>query len=106
MVFLQHQQQLADGEHADDDHHELDAVGEVDIAAGEAVDAGVRIQPDAGHREADEGGQPGLDGRVAHEPGDAGEGETHEREVLGRPEGQRPARQQRRHQHDADGGHQ
>ena len=44
VVLLQHQQQLADGEHTDDDHHELDAVGEVDVAAGEAVDARVGIE--------------------------------------------------------------
>ena len=47
VVLLEHQQDLADREHADHHDDELDAVGQVHVVAGEAVDAGVRVEPDA-----------------------------------------------------------
>jgi hypothetical protein len=75
-------QRLADREEPDGDDHDVDAVGELEAAEGEALLAGHLVEPDETERETDEqGGEAPYAGAAEHGR-DRDEGQHHDREVV------------------------
>src|SRR5690606_37864766 len=101
---FQHGEDLTDAEQAQHQHHELDAVGQPQRTEGETVDATVGVDAHAGQQQANQYRDPGLHRFVTGHASQTDHGEDHQHEVFGRPEGNRPARQQGGKDHHADGG--
>ena len=77
---------LGEAHGTDDEGHEGDAAHEVDVAEVEAGAAGEGVHADGGQDEAQQGGDGALDGVVAQQPADGGEGHDHQGGHLGRAE--------------------
>ena len=76
-------QRLADGEQADRDDDDVDAVGELGDAEGEPLLAGGLVDADQADGQAEaERGQPADPGAAQHRR-DRDEGEQHDREEVG-----------------------
>ncbi|MCY1409329.1 hypothetical protein D9M71_246770 [compost metagenome] len=102
--FFQQQQDFADGEQAQHQHYELNAVGEVDVIAGEAVHTAVGINADRRQKQPDQRGDEGLERAVAGHAAETDNRKHHQHEVFRRAEGNRPFRQYRREHHHPAGG--
>ncbi|MNM87125.1 hypothetical protein D3C81_992990 [compost metagenome] len=104
MGFFQQQQDFTDGEQAQHQHYELNAVGEVDVIAGEAVHTAVGINADRRQKQPDQRGDEGLERAVAGHAAETDNRKHHQHEVFRRAEGNRPFRQHRREHHHPAGG--
>ena len=81
-------ERLADGEEADRHDDGVDAVEQLEDAEGEAGLAGLQVDADQAERQADEQAGEAARRGFAEHGGDGGEGQDHQREILGRPEQQ------------------
>ena len=104
MGFFQQQEDFADGEQAQHQHDELNAVSQMDVVPGETVHAAVGIDPDGRQKQADQRRDKGLQRSVTGHAAQADNREHHQHEIFRRSEGNRPFRQQRGEQHHAAGG--
>ncbi|MNL02153.1 hypothetical protein D3C87_1226520 [compost metagenome] len=104
MGFLQQQQNLTDREQTEHQHNELNAVSQVDVVTGEAVNAAVGVDADARQEQADQRRDEGLQRSITGHTAETDNRKHHQHEVFRRAEGYRPFRQQRRKQHHAAGG--
>ena len=104
MAGFEENEDLGQGEEADDCDEEVEPVIEMHLAEGEARHTGLGIHADGGEAEAQCRceGRLGLVGR-GH-PAKRHEGEREEREILGRSEQQGDLDQLRRQQDQAPGG--
>ncbi len=102
--LFQQQEDFADGEQAQHEDHELNAVGQVHAVTGEAVHAAVGVDADRREEQADESGNEGFQWFVTGHATQRDDGEHHQHKVLRRAEGDGPFRQQRGEQHHAAGG--
>src|SRR4051812_9774869 len=95
-------QHLAKREHADGDHHEVDAREELQAPEGKARGGAEGVGADAGEPEADQHGEQRLQHRAPRKQHHHGEAERHEREIFRRTERKRYFGERRRNQHQAD----
>jgi hypothetical protein len=104
-LLLDEVEELGHAEEPDHHDQEVDAGEDIRDAEGVALDTGVGVDPDGREHEADQRADQRLHRVGADERGEAGEGEDHQRHVVGRLEGHAEARERRaeqRQQHDRD----
>ena len=93
MGFFQQQEDFADGEQAQHQYDELNAVGEVDVVTGEAVHAAVGIDTDTRQEQTDQRRDEGLEWSITGHAAEADYGENHQHKVFRWAEGNCPLRQ-------------
>ncbi|MNN18858.1 hypothetical protein D3C81_1320780 [compost metagenome] len=100
--FFQQQQNFADGEQAQHQHHELNTVSEVDVVTGEPVHTAVGINADGRQEQPDQRRDKRLEGPITCHAAETDNRKYHQYEVFRGTEGNRPFRQHRReHDHPA-----
>ena len=97
-------QDLGKAEHAHGDDRDIEAVGDLVPAEGQALLAALEVRADRGEQDADQDDGDGLGHRAARQHDGEHEPQHHQREIVGRAEQQGHGRERNGQRGDDDGG--